>query len=213
MDYRRCLLSNLSTRGRKTIPKPNLWDVILPQAPHSMLPFAGASKPPDPGHSSLTDLHFYPRTRRVPPVRPRPPHLVPGAAKTCLTAPVCAEPGVTRGQTQGANERTAVLLLVPRGPLPSDSVSPGPPASQPVLLYSDAPSLRLSAWQNLHADPEPCLSGPPAPRGHHSHGSGSSTPLRRQEPYLRRSDPRHPGAKPSPAGPRSLLSSLSSPTA
>lgn len=62
-DSRTCLMSDFSTRGRRTVPRPNLWGVLLPQAPHSTLPLAGASKPTDPGHSSLTDLHFYPRTR------------------------------------------------------------------------------------------------------------------------------------------------------
>lgn len=46
------------------------------------------------------------------------------------------------------------------------------------------------------------------------HRSVFSTPLWRQEPYLSRAEPRHPSAKPSPAGPWPLLSSsLSPPTA
>lgn len=83
-------------------------------------------------------------------------------------------------------------------PLPSA----GPPASRPRRLYSDAPSLSLSECQHPNADPQSCPSGPPRPEATAAgrHHSVSSAPLRRQEPYLRRSDSRHPRAKPPPQG-------------
>lgn len=180
------------------VPRPTLWDMLLPQAPHSTLPLAGASKPTDPGHSSLIDLHFNPRTR----LSPWLPLLVT-SAKTCLTVSACAEPGLTGGLTPGASKCTAVLLLVPHCPLLSDSISPGPQASQPLLLYSDAPSFPLSECQDLHVDPEPCLSGPPAPQGHYSRSPGlcvlySSLKTRALPEQVR---PMSPRAKPSTAGP------------